>query len=247
MEFSPINPIVKLCLEGIALKAQNDLEQATVLFTQAWHQAENHLEKFITSYFMAEIQTLPAQRLTWLEEQLKHALLVTSDVTKSAMEPLYNNISLCYTALGNLDRAEEFVDLAANHNATITDKGPFYHGTRAVLKFGDFLKPGNESNYQHGLAMNHINFTSVASGAALAAALAKGQGTEHVYIVQPQGEFENDPNVTNMKFPGNPTKSYRSSYPLKIIGQLEPSFICDKDMVKKLRDKVDKASGNIIN
>jgi rifampin ADP-ribosylating transferase len=68
--------------------------------------------------------------------------------------------------------------------------------------------------------MNHVYFTALANGAGLAAALAKGAGRERVYIVEPTGHFENDPNVTNKKFPGNPTRSYRSTAPLKILGEV---------------------------
>jgi hypothetical protein len=74
---------------------------------------------------------------------------------------------------------------------------------------GDLLTAGRDSNYQTELTMNHIYFTALANGAGLAAALAKGDGRERVYIVEPTGSFENDPNVTDKKFPGNPTRSYR--------------------------------------
>ncbi|NEU70642.1 NAD(+)--rifampin ADP-ribosyltransferase [Spirosoma agri] len=102
----------------------------------------------------------------------------------------------------------------------VLDEGPFYHGTKADLQVGDLLTAGFESNYKPELIMNHIYFTALANGAGLAAALAKGDGCERVYIVEPMGCFENDPNVTDKKFPGNPTRSYRSREPLKIVGEL---------------------------
>lgn len=100
--------------------------------------------------------------------------------------------------------------------------GPFYHGTASVLKAGDLLVPGFASNYQKGRVSNHIYFSSmVASLAAqMAAALAGIEGRGHVYIVEPTGPFEDDPNVTNKRFPGNPTKSYRSRHPLRIIREV---------------------------
>ncbi|MDO7853346.1 NAD(+)--rifampin ADP-ribosyltransferase [Hymenobacter convexus] len=102
----------------------------------------------------------------------------------------------------------------------VLDNGPFYHGTRADLPIGGLLAAGFNSNYHPEVIMNHIYFTALANGAGLAAALAKGDGDERVYIVEPTGSFENDPNVTDKKFPGNPTRSYRSQAPLKIVGEV---------------------------
>jgi len=102
----------------------------------------------------------------------------------------------------------------------ILDKGPFYHGTKADLKPGDLLTAGFNSNYYSDVIMNHIYFTALPNSAGLAAELAKGDGDGRVYIVEPTGSFENDPNVTDKKFQGNPTRSYRSQAPLKIIGEV---------------------------
>ena len=102
----------------------------------------------------------------------------------------------------------------------VLDNGPFYHGTKADLKVGDLLTAGFRSNYRPEIIMNHIYFTALTNGAGLAAALAQGDGDERVYIVEPTGSFENDPNVTDKKFPGNPTRSYRSQAPLKIVGEV---------------------------
>ncbi len=106
----------------------------------------------------------------------------------------------------------------------ILDKGPFFHGTIADLRSGDFLTAGYRSNYRPEVVMNHIYFTAIMDGAGLAAEIAaeltKGEVAPRVYIVEPTGAFENDPNVTDKKFPGNPTRSYRSSAPLKIIGEI---------------------------
>src|SRR6478735_6921108 len=110
-------------------------------------------------------------------------------------------------------------ETAGSAETKVLDKGPFYHGTRADLKVGDLLTAGFRSNYRPEVIMNHIYFTALVNGAGLAAALASGEGRERVYIVEPTGSFENDPNVTNKKFPGNPTRSYRSTDPLKIVGE----------------------------
>lgn len=97
------------------------------------------------------------------------------------------------------------------------DDGPFFHGTKAELRPGDLLTAGFRSNYRPEIVMNHIYFTAVADGAGLAAELAPGDREPRVYEVEVTGEFEDDPNVTDKKFPGNPTRSYRSSAPLRVI------------------------------
>lgn len=100
------------------------------------------------------------------------------------------------------------------------DKGPFFHGTRAALRVGDLLTAGLRSNYRPEIVMNHIYFTALRDGAGLAAELAAGDGAPRVYVVEPTGTFEDDPNVTDKKFPGNPTRSYRSREPLRIVGEV---------------------------
>ncbi|KJL48427.1 Rifampin ADP-ribosyl transferase [Microbacterium hydrocarbonoxydans] len=100
------------------------------------------------------------------------------------------------------------------------DDGPFFHGTKADLAPGDLLTAGFRSNYRPEVVMNHIYFTALRDGAGLAAELAAGDGEPRVYLVEPTGPFENDPNVTDKKFPGNPTRSYRSAEPLRIVEEV---------------------------
>jgi hypothetical protein len=104
------------------------------------------------------------------------------------------------------------------------DEGPFFHGTIANLRVGEFLTAGRQSNYRPEIVMNHVYFTALIDGAALAAEiaaeLAAGAPRPRVYAVEPTGTFENDPNVTDKKFPGNPTRSYRSRAPLRILGEV---------------------------
>ena len=102
----------------------------------------------------------------------------------------------------------------------VLDEGPFFHGTKADLRVGDFLTAGFRSNYRSEVVMNHIYFTALPDGAGLAAELAAGEGAPRVYAVEPTGAFEDDPNVTDKKFPGNPTRSYRSREPLRIVGEV---------------------------
>jgi Rifampin ADP-ribosyl transferase len=100
------------------------------------------------------------------------------------------------------------------------DEGPFFHGTKAALRVGDVLTAGFRSNYRPEIVMNHVYFTALRDGAGLAAELAAGDGAPRVYLVEPTGTFEDDPNVTDKKFPGNPTRSYRSQEPLRIVGEV---------------------------
>ena len=120
----------------------------------------------------------------------------------------------------------------------VLDNGPFYHGTKADLQVGDLLTAGYRSNYKPEVIMNHIYFTALANGAGLAAALAEGDGGERVYIVEPTGSFENDPNVTDKKFPGNPTRSYRSQAPLRIIGEITDWMRQTPEELQKWREKL---------
>lgn len=131
--------------------------------------------------------------------------------------------------------------------SSISDNGPFYHGTKADLQPGDLLTAGFNSNYKPEVVMNHIYFTALINGAGLAAALAKGEGAERVYIVEPTGEFENDPNVTDKKFPGNPTRSYRSSAPLKIIGEVTDWVRLTPEERQQWRERLANIKGDIIN
>lgn len=116
----------------------------------------------------------------------------------------------------------------------------FYHGTKADLKVGDLLTAGFRSNYHSDVIMNHIYFTALPNGAGLAAELAPGDGRERVYIVQPTGSFEDDPNVTDKKIPGNPTRSYRSQAPLKIVGELTDSVRLTPEELQIWREKLAK-------
>ncbi|MDQ1746961.1 MAG: hypothetical protein QOD07_1224 [Frankiaceae bacterium] len=104
------------------------------------------------------------------------------------------------------------------------DPGPFFHGTVADLRVGDLVTAGRRSNYRPEIVMNHVYFTALVDGAGLAAEiaaeLAAGTPRPRVYAVEPTGGFENDPNVTDKKFPGNPTRSYRSSEPLRVLDEV---------------------------
>ena len=103
-------------------------------------------------------------------------------------------------------------------------EGPFFHGTKQPLAVGDHVVAGHPSNFQEGRTSNHVYFAALLEpavwGAELAVALTGGDGRGHVYVVEPTGPFEDDPNVTNKRYPGNPTRSYRSRQPLRVVGEV---------------------------
>jgi len=247
MEFNPNNTVIQLCLQGMNLEDKDQPEKARGLFLQALNEAANDFEKFIAAWFVARGQLNVPDRLNWYQTALQLALKVNNDAVKSAFPSLYSNMAKCYEDLGDADHAKEYRDLALTSVSQPSDKGPFYHGTRADLQVGDLLTAGRTSNYQPELVMNHIYFTALLNGAGLAAALAKGDGAERVYIVEPAGSFEDDPNVTNKKFPGNPTRSYRTQYPLKVTGEITEWLRQTSEQLKQWREKLANNKGEIIN
>lgn len=133
----------------------------------------------------------------------------------------------------------------------VLDDGPLFHGTKAQLRPGDLLAAGFPSNYRPEIIMNHIYFTALRDGAGLAAEIAGMDGTPHVYEVEPTGEFENDPNVTDKKFPGNPTRSYRSTHPLRVIREVHDWTRLSAQDLQLWRDRLSSIrrgeGGDIIN
>jgi rifampin ADP-ribosylating transferase len=102
----------------------------------------------------------------------------------------------------------------------VYEAGLYLHGTKADLAVGDLLVPGRESNFEAGRVMNYVYFTATLDAAVWGAELARDEGRGRIYIVEPTGEFEDDPNVTDKKFPGNPTQSFRSREPVRVVGEL---------------------------
>lgn len=128
-------------------------------------------------------------------------------------------------------------------NRDVLDDGPFFHGTKSKLQIGDLLEAQYLSNYQDKKS-NYVYFTATLDAAKWGAELAASEEKERIYIVEPLGDFENDPNLTDKRFPGNPTRSYRSQSPLKIIAELgswerhseqEISYMLNS--LKKLREE----------
>ena len=104
-------------------------------------------------------------------------------------------------------------------------EGPFFHGTATAFAVGDEIVPGHDSNYHGGRTSNHVYFATLLEpaiwGAELAAALRGTSGSERIYVVEPTGPFEDDPNVTNKKFPGNVTQSYRTRHPMRVVDEIK--------------------------
>lgn len=219
----------------MAMEDKGKPEEASRLFLQAWNEATEDFEKFIAAYYVARHQKAISDELKWYETALGFALKIDDDTVRSAFAFLYSKIAKCYE------------NLAASVADKPSDTGPFYHGTKADLKIGDLLTAGRTSNYRSEVKMNHIYFTAMVNGAGLAAALVKGERPERVYIVEPTGSFENDPNVTDKKFPGNPTRSYRTAAPLKITGEVTEWVRLPPEELQKFREKLAANKGEIIN
>ncbi len=247
MEFNPNNNIIQRCIQGIDMEEKGKPGDAGSLFLQAWNEATNDFEKYIAAYYVARHQKDVADKLKWLETSLQYALKIGNDSVNGAYPSLYLNIAKCYEELNDFDYAKKNYELSISSRDNLSDKGPFYHGTKADLKVGDLLTAGSLSNYDSKVTMNHIYFTALINGAGLAAALAKGEGRERVYIVEPTGSFENDPNVTDKKFPGNPTRSYRSKEPLRIVGEATEWVKQTSEELQKWREKLANVKGKIIN
>jgi rifampin ADP-ribosylating transferase len=247
MEFSPNNRVVKLCLQAMELEGKGKPEEAGRIFLQAWNEAIDDFEKFLAAHYVARHQKNAADKLKWLETSLQLAQKINNDYVKGIFSSLYSNIAKCYEEIGDLESAKKNYESAASFKDKLSDKGPFYHGTRADLRVGELLTAGFRSNYRHEVIMNHIYFTALVNGAGLAAALAKGDGLERVYIVEPTGSFENDPNVTDKKFPGNPTRSYRSQAPLKIVGEVTDWIRQTPEELRQWRERLANNKGEIIN
>jgi len=96
----------------------------------------------------------------------------------------------------------------------------FLHGSKAALKPGELIEPGRASNYGARDTAAFVYLTATLDAATWGAELALGEGRGHIYIVEPTGPIEDDPNLTNKKFPGNPTRSYRTKSPLRVVGEL---------------------------
>jgi hypothetical protein len=117
----------------------------------------------------------------------------------------------------------------------------FFHGTRADLAHGDLIVAGYTSNYGEGKPLSWVYFTGTLDAAIWGAELASGEGAERIYLVEPTGLVVDDPNLTDKRFPGNPTLSYRSRDPLRVVGEVTKWQEHSPEQLKRMRENVDRA------
>lgn len=120
------------------------------------------------------------------------------------------------------------------------DSGPFYHGTKADLKLGDLLEPSRSSNYGERKKANYVYLTATLDAAIWGAELAVGDEIGRIYRVEPTGTIEDDPNLTDKKFPGNPTRSYRTRQPLRVVDEVLDWEGHSPDVLQNMRDHLDE-------
>ena len=131
----------------------------------------------------------------------------------------------------------------------IHEPGVLLHGTKADLQAGDMLAPGHVSNYEAGRVMNHVYITETLDAAAWGAELARGDGPGRIYLVEPTGQVEDDPNVTDKKFPGNPTRSYRTREPVRVVGELKDWTGHSPEQQQAMKDglaELDRSGASVI-
>jgi hypothetical protein len=116
----------------------------------------------------------------------------------------------------------------------------YFHGTKADLKIGDIIETGLNSNYGQQNKAKYIYLTATLDAAIWGAELALGEGRGRIYLVEPTGSIEDDPNLTDKKFPGNPTKSYRSKHPFKVVGEITIWQGHSPEQVKAMKDALAK-------
>jgi len=116
----------------------------------------------------------------------------------------------------------------------------YYHGTRAELRPGDLIEPGYRSNFGSRRKAYHVYLTATLDAAVWGAELAVGEGPGRIYIVEPTGPIEDDPNLTDKKFPGNPTKSHRSRDPLRVMAELADWEGHAADVLQAMKDNLER-------
>lgn len=116
----------------------------------------------------------------------------------------------------------------------------FYHGTKADLKPDDLIEPGYDSNFGTRKKAGYVYLTATLNAATWGAELALGEGPGRIYVVEPTGAIEDDPNLTDKKYPGNPTKSYRSRYPLRVTGEVTDWKGHSAEELKAMKDHLER-------
>lgn len=137
-----------------------------------------------------------------------------------------------------MDRLDRMLRDPAPTPRVVDDQGPFFHGTKAALRPGDLLTPGWQSNYGSRRTAKHLYITASREGAPLAAELAVGSGPGRVFRVEPLGAIEDDPNVTDKRFPGNPTRSYRTTGPVRVVEEVTGWTRPPAEQIRHLRERM---------
>ena len=124
----------------------------------------------------------------------------------------------------------------------IKETGLLYHGTKANLNIGDLIEAGHDSNYGKQKKANYVYLSATMDAAIWGAELAAGDGKGRIYIVEPTGLIDDDPNLTDMRFPGNPTRSYRTKSPLRIVGEVADWEGHAPEVIQNMRDSITELS-----
>jgi len=156
------------------------------------------------------------------------AVIVTTQHTKKTITPKYMTM--------RKNKGDNF----SNEPAQSPFSQTFFHGIKADLKIGDFIEIGLYSNYGQKKKAKYIYLTATLDAAIWGAELASGEGRERIYLVEPTGPIEDDPNLTDKKYPGNPTKSYRSEHPFKVVGEITIWQGHSPEQVKAMKDGLAK-------
>jgi rifampin ADP-ribosylating transferase len=127
----------------------------------------------------------------------------------------------------------------------VYEPGVYLHGTKADLAIGEMLVAGRASNFEAGRVMNYVYFTATLDAATWGAELATGGGRGRIYVVEPTGEFEDDPNVTDKRFPGNPTQSFRSRASLRVVGEVVDWVGHSPEKLQAMRSAAQQNAGRI--
>jgi rifampin ADP-ribosylating transferase len=148
-----------------------------------------------------------------------------------------SEVSLASKSVSSSGRA----DTKSTAKQPAPDTGnPLYHGTRADLKPGDLIEPGYSSNFGKRKKANYVYLTGTLDAATWGAELAQGEAPGRIYIVEPTGPIMDDPNLTDKKFPGNPTKSYRSREPLRVVGEVTDWQGHSPEALKAMKDHLEQ-------
>lgn len=121
----------------------------------------------------------------------------------------------------------------------VHESGALLHGTKADLQVGQLLAPGHRSNYGQGRTAGYVYLTATLDAATWGAELAAGEGRGRIYVVEPTGPLEDDPNVTDKRYPGNPTRSYRTGQPVRVVGEIEDWVGHSPDQLRVMREHLD--------